>query len=166
MPPRHRRSYGPSRTRRRLTWATVDQSLTLAAGAGSNVDLLALLNVAGSNIIGLTVMRTHLELGITTTVSVGDRLRVGLAIGKASDLGPIAAGDLTPADPGLEWQLWRHETASPTFSEDGSNNNLRYDVKSRRRIRQLNDRYILSTLNSVGVSKTFTIQGRVLCALP
>jgi hypothetical protein len=111
-------------------------------------------------------MRTHLVISITSAVTTADRLRLGLIVGRASDIGVAVAGAITPADPEEDWMLWRHETAAPTFGESSANNQLVYDVKAKRRMNELNQTYVLSMVNDVGVGKQMTIQGRVLVALP
>jgi hypothetical protein len=169
MPARHRRprSSGVRGSRRTLVWATFDQSVNIAAGAQANSNLLANLQVAGSSTVGITVMRTHLELACITVVTSGDRFRVGLVIGRLGDVGnPAPVGSTTAADPGEDWLLWRHETAAPTFGEGDQNNVVRYDVRSKRRSNELDQTYILSMINDVGIAKTFNMQGRILVALP
>ena len=167
MSPRHFRSDRQVRgARRKLVWATTDQSVTLGVGNSSNVDLLAGLEVAGSSILGCTIMRTHCELSLTTAITLGDRLRVGFVVGRAAEVGAGVVGALTAATPELDWLLWRHETAAPTFGTESNNNQLVYDIKAKRKMQELSQAYILALGNSVGASKTMTIQARTLIALP
>jgi hypothetical protein len=168
MPARTRRSSAHVRgSRRQLVWCTFDQTVAMAAGVGSNSNLLAGLAVAGSSLLGVTIMRTHLELSVITAVTLGDRLQLGLIVGRTADIGaPIPAGAVSPAQPDDDWMLWRHETAAPTYGSGSANNQLLYDVKSKRKMQELNQAYVLSMVNDVGVAKTINIQGRVLLALP
>jgi len=149
--------------RRKLVWSTTDQSVTLIAGANTSLNLLAALSVAGSSLLGVTIMRTHLTLAIDTAVTAADRLRVGFVVDRVSEVG--AASAITAADPELDWMLWRHETAAPTFGSGGSNV-LEYDLRAKRRMQELNQAYLLCITNSAGGSKTITVAGRTLVALP
>jgi len=166
--PRHQRPRGAVRgsARRALVWATTDQGVTLAAGASSNINLLAGLSVAGSSILGCTIMRTHCEISITSAVSTGDELRVGFVVGRLAEVGAGVAGALTAATPELDWMLWRHECAAPTFGWTSANNQLVYDIKSKRKMQELSQAYILTLSNDAGISKTMQIQARTLIALP
>jgi len=137
--------------------------VTLVAAQTANIDLLALFEVAGSNSVGVTVVRTHLALYITTTVSPGDDLRVALGVFRLSDIGQNVLGAISPSTPELPWALWKHEFAAPTFATGGSNV-LEYDLKSRRRIRGASETYGLA-LNSAS-GKTVKIAARVLLQLP
>jgi len=167
MPRRH---FGPNRQvrpqRRSLVWATVDQGVTIGAGANSDINLLAELAVAGSSLLGITIMRTHLELSLTSVITVGDQIRVGFVVGRLTDIGAAVVGQVTAADPSQDWMLWRHETAAPTFGTTSANNQLVYDIKAKRRMQELNQAYVLALNNSAGIAKTMQIQGRVLIALP
>ena len=163
-----RRSRIPVRTtqRRKLVWATVDQSVTIIAGAKTNVNLLAALSVAGSSLLGVTIMRTHVEIAPTTALTLGDGLRVGFLVARVADVGAGVTGSPDPSDPELDWMLWRHEHVTPLGIAPGGGDVLVYDIKAKRKMQELNQAYILSLLNSAGGSKTLYIQGRILLALP
>jgi hypothetical protein len=130
------------------------------------VNLLAALAVAGASLLGVTIMRTHCELSITSTVTAADRLRVGFIICRFSEIGAAIAGAVTPADPELDWLLWRHESAAPTFGSQSANNQLVYDIKAKRKMQELNQAYALSLSNDVGIAKLIQVQARTLLALP
>ena len=168
MPSRNRpRSRSFRSQRRELVWATTDQSVALVTGnLGTNLNLLAQLAVAGSSLTGVTIMRTHLDIYCTTAVAGGDDLRVGLIVGRLSEVGAgPPTGALSAADGELDWMLWRHEFAAPTYNPGGSNV-LSYDIKAKRRMQELNQAYILSLLTAVAASHTYKISARVLLALP
>jgi len=95
--------------------------------------------------------------------ALADRLRVGFIVDRVSEVG--AGSALTPADGELDWMLWRHETAAPTYTPGGSNV-IEYDIRAKRKMQELNQAYLLCLLNSAGGSKTITIQARTLLALP
>jgi hypothetical protein len=137
----------------------------MIAGAGSNVNLLAALSVAGASLLGVTIMRTHLVLYVTSAVTLADELRVGLVVARLADVGAgPPAGAVSAADPELDWMLLRDEFATPTFGP--LNNTLTYDLKAKRRMQELNQAYVLALSNSAGGSKTVKIFARTLLALP
>ena len=154
--------------RRKLVWATTDQSVTMAAGAGSNVNLLASLSVAGASLLGITIMRTHLDMWRTGQASViADSLRLGLIVDRVAAVGAgPPAGAVTAADPEADWILWRHEFAAPTFGPTGGSNYLVYDIRAKRRMQELDQAYVLCLNNFAGGSQTWSIAARVLVALP
>ena len=147
-------------------WATTDQLVTMAAGAGSNINLLAPFEVAGASTLGMTIMRTHCTLSLATAVVLADRLRVGFVIDRVAAVGAgPPAGAITAADPEADWMLWRHEQASPTFSPGGANI-LEYDLRSKRKVQEMSQTMLLCLFNSNGGSKTVNVAVRTLCALP
>jgi len=163
-----RTSYPPRRRSRRTVWSTlVAPSTVVAAATSANVYMLADLDVAGSSLLGITILRTHLMIATTSVVSSGDAYRWGLVVGRFAEVGnPAPAGALTGASLDISWMMNVQEVASPTFSHDGSNNTVTYDVKSKRRHTQENLAYMLAITNQTGIAKTFNIFARTLIALP
>jgi hypothetical protein len=169
MPMHHQRSSHAVRgQRRKLVWATLDQSVTMAGGAGSNLNLLASLSVAGASLLGITIMRTHLDLWRTGQVSaLADSLRLGLIVDRVAAVGAgPPAGAVTAADGEADWILWRHEFAAPTFGATGGSNYLVYDVRAKRKMQELDQAYLLCLFNAAGGAQTWSISGRILVALP
>jgi len=165
VPARHRRSSAPSGARRRkLVWSTLDQSVTLIAGANTTVNMLSALAVAGSSLTGITIMRTHLTLAPTTALTLADSIRVGLIVCRSSDIG--AGSILTAADPELDWMLLRREYVTSSGLGSGGGDVLAYDVKAKRKMEELNQAYGLCITNAAGGSKTIGLFARTLVALP
>jgi hypothetical protein len=166
----HRGRQGPrsGSLRRKLVWSTLDQSVTMAAGLGSNLNLLASLSVAGASLLGVTIMRTHLDLWRTGQASVlADSLRLGLIVDRVAAVGAgPPAGAVTAADPEADWMLWRHEFAAPTFGYSGGSNVLTYDNRSKRKMQELDQAYLLCLTNAAGGAQTWSISARILVALP
>ena len=157
------------RPRRTLVWATTDQSVNIPAGQISNVNLLALLSVAGSSLLGCTVMRTHVRLmgsslsGFAST----DLLRVGIIVGRTSDVGINVAGQQDPSNPELDWRyLDRWTPSSSGAAVDTTQNWPMIDLRSRAKVGELNQAYILATSHSAAAARIVQIWARTLLALP
>ncbi len=157
--------------RRKLVWATKNVSLTqTAAGNVTNTDLLTDLKVAGASILGATIMRTHLVLSVSTTVAAGNDFYFALIVGESSDLVSNAASTALTLDPltspELDWMWWEHPVAAPVFDQGGTNIITR-DIKSKRKIQELNQTYILSLKGGVAAGNVTTqVVTRTLLALP
>jgi hypothetical protein len=173
MPARRRRSSSRpmGRSRRQLVWATVDQSLSLAAATNcSNVDLLTALKVTGSSILGCTIMRTRLDLSITSTVALADNFYWGLAILPNAQLVSNVASSATVVNPAqnpeIDWMMWAHAVAAPTYGTTANDNQIVIDIRAKRRLQELQETYCFSLRGSAGAAFTAQLSGRVLVALP
>src|SRR5258707_2950004 len=156
------------RSRRRgLVWATTDQSVNIPAGQISNSNLLATLQVAGSSTLASTVMRTHLRIMVTGVTANQDTLqRVGLIVGRLSDVGINVAGQQDPSNPELDWLIldrrpWEASGAATDRAQDWG-----YDVKSRRRVGELYQTYLLCLSNAYADAQNYSIFAIVLLYLP
>jgi len=147
-------------------WATTDAvTSNLAVGATANVDLLA--DFVGIPTIGMTVVRTHLLLVPLGTVALNDRVVFGIIAARLTDIAdPAGAGLTTPLLTDLDWRLWESRTAAPTYNLMGSTNIIDVDLKSKTRLHEKNDRYMLSILNNATVATTFRVSCRTLTLLP
>jgi len=106
-------------------------------------------------------------MAVTSTVSAGDAYRWGLIVGRFAEVGnPVPVGGVTGASLDVQWMMNVQEVATPTFSHEGSNNTVVYDVKSKRKSDQQNLAYMLCITNQTGIAKTFNIFARTLLALP
>jgi len=159
--------------RRKLVWATAVGTHTGVAAAGKfNDDLLANLEVAGSSVLGATIMRTHLSIAITdvTTGAPAMGVYVGLIVSTAptvTNLDPSTAfGDdwmlLTSFGPG---------TSNGNVALFGASNvtiyyGSRFDVRSKRKIEELGEKYFLCVQNSGANSVNIGTFTRTLIALP
>jgi hypothetical protein len=168
---------GPRRTARRIrargprrttTWATLDQTVTMAANGQNNLDIWAGLETAGSSAVGLTVMRTLVTLNIAPMASGTSFIRAGLLItdkgnvGTAVNLADSANldwywyQDFYPAVSGAAFQI-------QTWPTDGRP----FDIRARRRTNDLGRTSVLALSNHNGASTLFIqMLVRQLVALP
>jgi len=170
MPARRRRSTSQGRRisgRRRPAWAEFQSNVVVASTAFSNINLLADLDVAGSSILGVTVVRTLVRIQVQNWATVlTDSISVGLMAGRLSDVGAAAPATALAFNPGLSW-AW-HDLLLPR--SDGAT--IRaidiYEIDSRamRRIRNVNETFLLCLANASTGSKTMEIFVRTLVALP
>jgi len=156
--------------RRKLVWATVQTTaaaLTVNSTGGVG-DLLANLRVAGSSVLGATVMRTHarLELSSATTDNAAGFV-YGFAVDDATELGGTNL-DLTSL--GADWMLYDTVTpaSSPSIMTVGTTFiwHRTIDLKAKRRLEELNESYRFSIKNEGGATADWSLFARILVALP
>ena len=169
MPARRRRSAGQGGRfsgRRRPAWAEFSGTIGLLQNAFSNVNLLGDLDVAGSSILGVTVARTIVRIQVENWALAGDFLRVGLLAGRLTDVGVAAPATDLAANPGLSW-AW-HTELFPSSNGAAINVAQVYDFSSmaRRRIRNVNETFLLCLDNPSAATKNLDVFVRVLVALP
>jgi len=168
-------------TRRRTTWATVDQTFTLAAANDYfTLDLLANFKADGGVQQAVTVVRTHLLWAVTSEVTPGDQFAFGLIRGQTADEGSNIAGAPEPAtDLYEDWMLWQRRVASSVltgsgdgngvYSAQGLTNTLEFDLKAQRRFEELNMSYNLvvqAVSSQAGFPQVHEVTGRILLMLP
>jgi len=160
----HRRGTRATGNRRKLVWATVEQATSaLAAGASANIGLLGDL---GNATLGCTIMRTHVRVTPTAAVALADSVNLGLIVARNTDVAdPTTAGLVTVAQADLDWMFIHRWTANPTLFEGGSNS-ISIDVRSKRKLQELNQNYILSIKNNQSAASTYRVYARTLIALP
>jgi len=172
--PRHRRQ-SFNRQGRRTTWATVEETVTIAAANDyTTFDLLANFKADGGVQQAVTVVRTHLRDSIITAVNPGDNFAFGLIRGQSTDVGTNIAGAPVPdLDPYEDWLLWHWHWASNTiaggiYSHTGSTNVLPVDLKAMRKLEELQMSYnlVIKQLAATAFPVTHQINGRVLLMLP
>src|SRR5215472_13501364 len=108
MPVRSRRPIrrGGGRTPRKLIWATNSGvGITLTPGTIFNTDLLPGLRVAGSSVLGVTVMRTHARFSIEweTTAESGQQLTIGFVTADMDFIAPTPR--VSTGERGRDWAL-------------------------------------------------------------
>jgi hypothetical protein len=173
MPARNRRSSSFGRSARRKTvWATAnDASIPLAAGATEGpFDLLSNLEVAGSSILGATIVRAHATLHVNFLASdTAPFVDVGWLVDTAPPTGADLINPQTQL--GLDWQLLRG--IGPASSEGaGTINGLTWfcawniDLKGKRKIHQLGEKYFFVITNAGTAAINYTIWQRSLVMLP
>jgi len=151
-------------------WATFVQLATnLGTGAKVNLDLLGNLKVAGSSVLGCTVMRTHAKLAISeASADTGQGFNVGFIVDDAVNV--------TNVDPstafGNDWMLLT--TVSPATTKYGktyiSGTNLVWgdeiDLRSKRKIEEIGEDYLLCLENAGSGTASYSTFVRTLLALP
>ncbi len=103
---------------------------------------MAPLEVAGSSTVGITVMRTHARIRIRSwSTTVADKANYGFMIGRTDDVG--VTNDLA-ANTELDWmlydELWAEWDSGALVA--GVSTNRVVDLKSKRRMGELNQRYL------------------------
>src|SRR5882762_1484718 len=73
--------------RRKLVWATFDNTIAVPAGPPTNttVDLISQFELAGASKLGITIMRTHMVLQLPFSVAL--RWEIGLSVVRNTDIG-------------------------------------------------------------------------------
>ena len=156
---------------RETTWARSVNVFALAAnGNYSTLDLLAPFKTDGGVQQGVTVTRTHLTMAITTGTAAGDSFAWGLLRGQNTDIGANVVGAPTPdLDPYEDWLMWRTETAQQGGAGasffPGSGNVWNWDIKSQRRLSELQMTYNLVIKRTAVAAATLGITATVSCLL-
>jgi hypothetical protein len=159
-------------SRRRTTWATVETTASIPAANGFvTLDLLSNFKADGGNQQAVTVTRTHLRIIPTAGMTaLGNNFHVGLIRGQMSDVGTNIAGAPTPAaSPYEDWLLWDHLFVDASTSLDQySGTQLHYDLRSQRRLEELQMNYnlVIDVPASAAFPAIFQVTGRVLLKLP
>ena len=166
MPVHHRRSGALSRPqRRKLVWATTNQSVTIASGAHTTIDLGASLEVAGASTLGVTIMRTHIQWAMSNWATVGDALIYGLIVVRDTDIG-AGNGPNPNADPEVDWMLLTQITPVSSGAAVSAADRWTTDNRSKRKMEEMGQKYGLAITNTSAASKTLFVFARVLLALP
>lgn len=160
--------------RRVTTWATFDQAITIATGNYQTLNLLSDFTADGGSTQGVTVLRTHLKLVVTSGVAAADSMHFGIIRGQNTDVGANVAGAPTPnADHYEDWAFWQHYTAGnvvgagPSYSHMGSTNVLLLDLRAKRKIPELQMSYnAVIEATTVAATLLVTMSARTLLALP
>ena len=164
MPARNFRSsrpLGARRPRRQLVWATRTlSSQAIAASGGLNVDLFSTFTQE----VGNTIMRVILKLHVQNWAAEADSITYGLfAQGRASDVGttPVLA-----SSPGFDWMWYSQLYPSAAGAAESVAEHYDLDIKSKRRMQEQDQRFLLCFVNNSAASKTVDIFARTLVALP
>jgi len=177
MPVRHQRSSFVRRsgTRRKVIWATSQVSNTqLNPGVNiTPIDVLAGLESGGVGIIGGTVVRAH----VWTSFSAADTdaspsFIWGLSMWDKSSLG--TSNPNVQTDFYADWLMLReispgsaqNTTPAPINAPTEWLYGAEYDVKSRRRIREMHDTLVMCLGNQGTVAANYSWFIRTLVMLP
>jgi hypothetical protein len=154
--------------RRRTAWSTTfiqNQSVASAAQFSSN--LLNDLLVAGVGVIGGTVLRTHFRISCSSlTTDTNPGFTYGLIVWDKT----AAALPNPNTDLNVDWMLESFispGTAQGPIDQGGS---VLYgetrDLRSRRRLHELNDNSFVILVNNGSAAATFGLMVKQLIALP
>jgi hypothetical protein len=165
MPLHHQRLSRPAARgqRRKLVWATFDQ--TVAMGAGNQVKIVDLLNqfeLAGVSKLGCTVVRTHLRMLISTALISAFEYAIGV--------NPITTvGTLLPnpnADNDLDWMIFERRWPEWSGATVNANFEIVTDLRSKRKIEEMGQTLTLNLWAPVANAGSFPVFCRTLVALP
>jgi hypothetical protein len=96
-----------------------------------------------------------------------DLLRVGVLVGRVSDIGINVAGQQDPSNPELDWRyLDRYTPTSSGAALDQTQNWPLIDLRSRAKVGELNQAYILAMSHSGAAARIVQVWARTLIALP
>jgi len=174
MARRSRRLSVQSAMKRRTTWARFSNTVTLTTtGSYANTDLLAAFKADGGVTQGVTIARTHISISVEDAPDAGDQFAWGLLRGQNTDAGANIAGAPNPLDdPYEDWAMWDTRAASVgpgggAAYFPGNGNQWTYDIKSQRKIPELQMAWLASFVNISGTDPiTFGVTGSVLLLLP
>src|SRR5215469_2390371 len=164
----HRRShFRGSSARRKLVWSRlVGTTGSLAANGIANFDLLAALENAGTSKLGVTVMRTLLDVqfGFAGVGVPGSDYWV-LAC-KRFTTSEIAAVVDPAAQMEQDWAFWG--STYPGYSAGTVDSALtrHFDLRSRRKIDEMGETYGLACTNKTGATNALSFTASVLLMLP
>ncbi len=168
MPGRHRRTLPVGRSqRRKLVWATSNVTVAaLNAGGVADLDLGAPLEVAGSSLLGVTIMRTRLHYHVRDFAAVADQIETGMIIGRSSDIGVNVAGQVSAATPENDWMLLTVLDPVTSAAAVDAGARFDFDLRAKRKMQELNQKLVLSLFNNSAGAHTIDVFARVLVALP
>jgi len=175
MPARHLRvaRTAARRPRRRLQWADNHFDVTaLAIGHYTNFDLLAPYRaMPGAETSGITVVRSHIRIWVTSSVVVGDGVFSAVIVDDVGNLLPVsqtlgAGTGINPQDnPYASWMIYQRWNAHPTYNFFGSVNQWEHDIRSKRRV-PFGDTLMLCLANvDASAAVSFSVHARSLLAL-
>jgi hypothetical protein len=139
------------------------------------VDILAQFKaIPGASVAGATIARTHLYLAITSAVVNGDGISMLLRVDDTNETvaGPgvpvvtahIPSGTETPE---ADWMLFDQRDAHPGYSFYGPNNLWFYDVKAKRRLKEIGDTLLFGFENrDATATVSWHVHSRVLLMMP
>jgi hypothetical protein len=178
MPPRVRRSSTVRRgisQRRKLEWA--DFSIDSSTGVGNVtwVDVLSsFAALPGASTAGATVARWHIYLAITSAVVNGDGISL---LGRVDDINEVVAGPGIAVvtahipsgteTPNADWMLFDQRDAHPGYNFLGPNNLWQYDIRAKRRLKEMGDTLLFGFENrDATATVTWHMHSRALLMMP
>ena len=179
MPPSPRRRVartgGRIRPRRKVEWADFALDSTTAVGAVTIVDVLSTFAaLPGASVSGATVARVHAYVSISSAVVVGDGINLGFIVDQTNETvaGPGVAVT-TPhvisvtETPNADWMMIDERDARPGYNLYGPNNVWTYDVRAKRRLREIGDSLLFVFENpDASATVSWFIHCRTLLMMP
>lgn len=172
---RHRRNGAMGSARRKLEWADFSLDSTTAVGNVTWVDLLSTFDaLPGASSAGCTIARTHIYLAITSAVVNGDGISSLLLVNEANQAvaGPgipvVTAHILSGTEtPNADWMLFDQRDAHPGYSFTGPNNLMTFDIKAKRRLKEIGDTLLFGLENrDASATVSWHIHARTLLMMP
>jgi hypothetical protein len=157
------------RSRRSTVWARTDLTVSVAATGQQNIDLWADLEVAGSGVLGSTVLRTLIMLCVENWASPTlDSLRAGLIV---EDKGYVGTTQALATNRNLDWMWWQVFTPTTNGATVNAAINFPadyrpYDIRSRRVVKDLGRTSIIALSNGSAAAKTVQVSVNQLIGLP
>jgi hypothetical protein len=178
MPPRTRRlAYArgrPGMPRRRTIWIRTESGQqTLASATQTGFDLLTAGRIAGIGLVGCTVLRTHCSANFRTLdTDTRPSVTLGFIVYDQVQWQPATIPAVL-TEFNLDWSLRHYLTpgTSPSAVLDPANAptgtiwGRDYDIRSRRRIHEIGDTYLLMLYNNGSATVTYSLSTAVLVAL-
>ena len=164
--PSRRISAGP---RRKTVWArSLSGTINVpAATFMPSIKLLDPLEVAGSSTLGVTVVRSHIRLALTSpTTDTRPSLVWGLLV-----FDEIVPNRPNPSsDLNTDWMHWAFLDPSTSMTSFLATSTVfwgeTYDIKSQRRIHQLNDALFFTLQNQGSATLSVFVAASILLKLP
>jgi hypothetical protein len=148
--------------RRKLVWATFDQTVAMGANQVKIVDLLNQFELAGVSKLGCTVMRTHLRMLISTAAISAFEYAIGV--------NPITTvGTQLPnpnGDNDLDWMIFERRWPEWSGATVNANFEILTDLRSKRKIEEMGQTLTLNLWAPVINAGSFPVFARTLVALP
>jgi hypothetical protein len=95
-----------------------------------------------------------------------DQYRIGLIIGRNTDVGVNIAGQQDPANPELDWMHIDRVIPTASGATVDSTQHWVIDNHSKRKMQELNQAYLLCLQQNAAAARTFNLYCRTLIALP
>jgi hypothetical protein len=150
--------------RRSLVWATTNTNVSFGAGAARGFDLLGNLRTTGSSVLGCTVVRTHIQLGLDWVTPVKTEFWcVGVIRCRDVD---VAASIDPNTNPGDDWMLSKQYFPSASGAALDIFQFREIDLRAKRKVQELEETAALMISNHGAVARNVAIYARTLVALP
>jgi len=93
-------------------------------------------------------------------------MRIGLIVGRNTDVGINVAGQQDPANPETDWMYLDKWFATFSGAAQDATTIFTLDLKAKRKLQELNQAYILAITNTTASPSTYLMWARTLVMLP